>query len=332
MKKHLALILAMIMMFQMFPVSVFAEDGAAENTVYAAEETAAAPDAASLAEAGLAGIGAASSGDADRQWSAAESDDIERAEYHTVLFKDHGISRSRRFVMDGATAGEAPEGSMHKSIPVYGWTVPEEDGKKDWYDETAEITEDLTVTAVPANNAEKTDSVSAGDLAITAVAPAGAVPADADFVAEAVNKDEVAAAVASLVGEDAGEVRAVDMGYYSETVDEKVEPLEAVTVTMDVAGMNTESITVIHIPDDGDPTSVDFTVNPDGTITFLADSFSIYAIVDDGEVHEDARLTVTFIQSDGSTEMKITKNQLSQIELYIFRNLFSFFSIESSFA
>ena len=138
MKQNLSLLLALIMIFQKLPVSSFADDGAADFTAWT-EEAAAVVE--TVTEEGTE--------DAAGEWSAAESDDIEMLEYHTVVFKDQGISRSRRFVEDGATAGEVP-GSMNKKMPVYGWTVPDGEGKV-WFDEATEITEDLTITSVPAN-------------------------------------------------------------------------------------------------------------------------------------------------------------------------------------
>ena len=288
MKKHLALCLALIMIFQMFPVSVFADDGAEayqEAPVTAEEVQApeAAPEAAAPAEA-----------PADRGWASLDSEVIARAEYHTVTFKDRGITRSKRAVAEGMGAGSAP--GEKSGRPIYGWTQRDND-RRTWFDEAAPVTENFTVTSVPANAEEKTESVSAGDVSVTATAPAGALPQDAALQASAVSEAEVVSAVADVVGEDHGEIHAVDLSYYSATVDEAVEPLEAVSVTMAVAGMNPETLTVIHILDDGSVVSVPFTPNSDGTITFEADSFSVYVVVET----VIPRLTVTF--KNGETEI-----------------------------
>ena len=156
MKKHLALFIALIMIFQMFPVSVFAEDGAGyEEYTAAAVEAPAAEEAAE--EAAPAEV------PAERGWSSVDSEAIEAAEYHTVTFKDRGITRSKRAVEDGAAPGSVP--GDQDGRPNYGWTVSENGGMA-WFDESAAITENTTVTSVPANTEPVTGFVPAASLNI----------------------------------------------------------------------------------------------------------------------------------------------------------------------
>ena len=173
MKKSLSLLLALIMIFQMLPFSAFAEDGAAEEVITAAEETAAVPDTTTLAEAGLAGFGGAAPKEpgVDRQWQSAESDDIEMARYFTVIFKDREHIRSRRVIKDGTQIDGIPV-EADDSSPIYGWTY-RDNGHRAWFDEPMEVNRNVVITSLPANEEVLPDSASVVGLNVETEAPVG---------------------------------------------------------------------------------------------------------------------------------------------------------------
>ncbi|MCR4905452.1 MAG: InlB B-repeat-containing protein, partial [Clostridiales bacterium] len=94
---------------------------------------------------------------------------------------------------------------------------------------------------------------------------------------------------------------------------EKGQPVE-VTLTDESFGDGRE-LTIYHESEDG----LEFVANVvsvNNTVTFKAEHFSVYVVVETGE---DARLFVNFVQYGGTTKtMMINKRQIPQIEQYIF--------------
>ena len=186
MKKHLALVLALIMIFQMCPVSVFAEDDApaatAESLVWSEEEITAAP---AVTEEDASD----ESGESD-DWQSMDSEAIEMAEYHTVTFKEEGITRSKRAVEDGVAPGTAPESQEDR--PIYGWTANDEEGKASYFDyENEAVVSDITLNAVHANTEPLTMTVTVEEesketITLTALAPVGTLPKEVNLEAEEV--------------------------------------------------------------------------------------------------------------------------------------------------
>lgn len=130
------------------------------------------------------------------------------------------------------------------------------------------------------------------------VAPEGAFPAGTTMEAEEV---EDTAAVQSIIDDmddvDGSVLNAVDISFYN---GGEIQPKEAVKVTMNVGNdVDFDNLVLVHINADADQLqkdnlkteTIDFTYDKEaGTITFNADSFSTYTLID----------TVVILDSEGS--------------------------------
>ena len=131
------------------------------------------------------------------------------------------------------------------------------------------------------------------------VAPEGALPTGATMEAnEVVDTEAVQSVIDDMDGVDGSVLNAVDISFYDGNAE--IQPKETVKVTMNVGkDVNFEELTLVHIKANADELDkdnlateiVDFTYDKEaGTITFDADSFSTYTVID----------TVVILDSEGS--------------------------------
>ena len=190
--------------------------------------------------------------------------------------------------------------------------------------DAADATADEATTADAASELSATDQTLTATLEdgtiVTVQAPAGVLPDGVTVDAKAVEQQEVIDAVTSEVEKDgtvAGVVKAIDVTLRDVDGNE-VQPNGKLTVTFSQTGMESDDISVYHVktPDD---TPVDEVVASDLTVeqvetakaeadeqVFETTHFSIYAIVDTGEI---ARLKLVFHKADGTdpTEIYVKK-------------------------
>lgn len=135
-------------------------------------------------------------------------------------------------------------------------------------------------------------------------APAGAFGAGTYMEISAVELNEeqlaqVQEQAAQVLGEQTGtRIQAVDISFYDET-GEKVQPEKPVKVELKTPEAVEGRFCVVHL---GDTVSrVESERVKEGRILFEAESFSIYAVVEEGAEEDVSRATVNFYGKDGTT-------------------------------
>ena len=81
---------------------------------------------------------------------------------------------------------------------------------------------------------------------------------------------------------------------------EKVQPKAPVAVKIELADAATETMSVVHF---GDVTEVLDATGEGNVVSFEATGFSVYVVVDDGEVHPESRMTINFYGKDQTTPL-----------------------------
>ena len=109
----------------------------------------------------------------------------------------------------------------------------------------------------------------------------------------------------ALVGASADEIiAAYNISFYNEEGVEQ-QPAKAVTVTINVPLDMTKGYELIHIADDGTRSSVEGAVFTENGVTFTADSFSVYAVIANGDTATGgSRATYKFTNENGAGSFK----------------------------
>lgn len=136
--------------------------------------------------------------------------------------------------------------------------------------------------------------VAESDTVVTVEAGEGVLPRDSSVEAKAVSEKFIIDAVTDKVESDgavAAEVKAFDVTL-RDASGREIQPQGNVKVSFSKTGISSESVSVYHVSDDaGKVEAVPFATSEADTQKFEAGHFSIYAIVDLGEV---SRLDVRF--------------------------------------
>lgn len=214
---------------------------------------------------------------------------------HTVLFLADDAVIESRTVPDGEAIGTFPAAPEKEGCLFAGWVCESVDN----VNEETPVTEDLCLIATyelneqdePVYPAATADDEAGGVRAHVDV-PEGALPVDAQFRMFAVDGDSIRDAVQAAVGTEVSRIVAVDMAFEDQQGQE-IQPRLPVTVHLTVQGFqNGETVSVVHIADNGQA-SVIYTGTVEterlrsgeetATLTFQADSFSVYAVVGEGQ-------------------------------------------------
>lgn len=120
--------------------------------------------------------------------------------------------------------------------------------------------------------------------------------------------DSVAEAVAAALPDTAieGVVGAFDISFASAAGAEQ-QPAKAVEVTIALPLDMTKNYQLVHIGDDGSASVVENAVFTESGVTFQAESFSIYAVVNHGNVEDLSRVTVNFHNGNEIVSTQIVK-------------------------
>ena len=124
---------------------------------------------------------------------------------------------------------------------------------------------------------------------VTVEAPMGALPTLAELRAEPVEAEDIRDAVDAAVDGNPQILLAVDISFW--LYGQEIEPEEPVRVKITAPELEDKTgLTLVHIPDEAAPETVDFIGEEDmsfalgaNEVAFVADSFSVYAITWDGE-------------------------------------------------
>lgn len=124
---------------------------------------------------------------------------------------------------------------------------------------------------------------------VTVEAPMGALPSLAELRAEPVEAEDIRDAVDSVVEGEPQILLALDISFW--LYGQEIEPEEPVRVKITAPELEDKTgLTLVHIPDEAAPETVDFIGEEDmsfalgaNEVAFVADSFSVYAITWDGE-------------------------------------------------
>ena len=141
----------------------------------------------------------------------------------------------------------------------------------------------------------------ANNLEVEVTADEGTFPAGTTMTVTAVNNDVVRDSVTDVVGESAGSIVAADITFYDANGIE-IEPLREVHVALNHMLLGSDC-SIVHIDNDGRAEKLnDVSYDKDNQTAELdSDRFSVYAVVEDGQTGENARLKVVFY--NGETEI-----------------------------
>ena len=240
---------------------------------------------------------------------------------HTVLFLADDAVIESRTVPDGEAIGTFPAAPEKEGCLFAGWVCESVDN----VNEETPVTEDLCLIATyelneqdePVYPAATADDEAGGVRAHVDV-PEGALPVDAQFRMFAVDGDSIRDAVQAAVGTEVSRIVAVDMAFEDQQGQE-IQPRLPVTVHLTVQGFqNGETVSVVHIADNGQADVV-YSGAPEteqlrdgeeiATLTFRAESFSVYAITWD-TWYNTYRLETQLVDTEGN---QIGENQTENI-------------------
>ena len=303
MKKLTAILLALLMIFQVLPLTVLAEmaDGdfqTVESNDIEGVETEEAFEVSFDED------------DAEEQTQQPTGRGgkllVQKNKYGkgTQKKNENGEKRTRR---PGEKIGKLPKAKNKKH--TYGWVDKK---TKQYVTEDTIVTESMTLTPVGTN----VESITLSSAGVTVEVPENSVPENTEFSAAPVSADEadeVESVVESVIGE-AGEIRAMNLTFTDTNIDQEVEPSNPVEVTMSVAGMDTTSLVLLHIIDENNHEILDFTLNGE-TITFTANSFSVYAVIEENNQGDKARVDVNFYNGNTLLATMYVKNSDTADEL-----------------
>lgn len=154
----------------------------------------------------------------------------------------------------------------------------------------------------------------ASGVTVAVSAPEGAFPADTKMTVKEAGEEAIQAA-ADAVGADASDVKAVDITF---TCDgEEIEPALPISVKLTAALVaQAEEAVVVHVDDEAQAEIVSDTTVENRSVSFEADAFSVYAIVD-GNNTEKPRYTFKFYALDGEKEENIHETQIIKADEYL---------------
>ena len=142
----------------------------------------------------------------------------------------------------------------------------------------------------------------ANGLQVEVTADEGTFPAGTTMTVTAVNNGAVRDSVTEVVGEDAGNIVAVDITFYDADGNE-IEPLQEVHVAFGNILLGS-ACSIVHIDSDGQAEKLaGVSYDRDGRKASLeSDQFSVYAVVEEGSTGDNARATVNFYGWDSDKE------------------------------
>lgn len=151
-----------------------------------------------------------------------------------------------------------------------------------------------------------------GDVTVSAEAAAGVFPAGTEMTAEIVEDQDILDLAASAVGENAVTKVAVDITFVYEGQEIQPEGDVRVTITSPQIA-EVENPVLVHVDDKQEELTAEVVsqvaeATAAEEVAADLDSFSVYAVIGDGETGEDARLTVNFVQTDGTTAILVKKS------------------------
>ena len=270
---------------------------------------------------------------AAEEWNSAASDPIGTEDYVTVRFTADGEEVAALLVRSGAAIGRLPDAPEREGYAFLGWFAGEEPVTEETVVTAAtEVTASYINEAYPALRADYDN----GRIAVRVSAPEGALPKGVSPVMETVSDELVRETVEGVMGHAVGQIAAVNISFLDEN-GSKIQPEKPVKVQIALTGMQADRVSVVHIPDELLPSPaksgkklmsakrgaapaaevVDFSVQGD-TLSFDADSFSVYAVVE-GPLPE-ARMALNFWSGETKVATMYVKNSdtLEDLEIILY--------------
>ena len=145
-------------------------------------------------------------------------------------------------------------------------------------------------------------------ITVTVAAPMGALPLLAEVRVEPVPVEDVRDVVDEVMGYESNVLVAMDISFWLDDIEiEPEEPVRVKIAAPELEGLT--DLTVVHIPDEEEPETIELITDEDelqfklGTneVCFESGDFSVYAVVDEGNVDPEARITVNFYNPVSAT-------------------------------
>ena len=135
---------------------------------------------------------------------------------------------------------------------------------------------------------------------VTVEAPMGALPTLAELRAEPVEIENIIDAVGEVVEGEPNVLVALDISFW--LGEDEIEPEEPVQVIISAPELEgRKNLTLVHLPEEDEPEAIELIDDEDlafelGTneICFQSKDFSVYAVVEDGDEGDKARIEVNF--------------------------------------
>lgn len=216
----------------------------------------------------------------------ATYDHAEPTAYTVTFMADDTVVETREIAY-GETIGSFPAAPEKEGYTFVGWVGVEISG----ITEETEVTSNMTLyasyeaTTYPATVA---DAVANG-LNVHVEVPEGALPSNALFRMYEVDGEGYRSQIENSIGGNVGEIRAVDMSFAVGSGEnaKEIQPLKPVTVRVTLSDMDDSNLGVFHINDNGELDTVSYSKeekrSSETEISFEAEGFSIYAIVENGQ-------------------------------------------------
>ena len=218
------------------------------------------------------------------------------------------MSMMMLFTMTSPAVAEGEIGGGEQTAPT-GETFDEPAAEQDQVVETTPAEEEAAVEEAPAAveyPAVDFGQITVGTLTVSVKAPEGAFPAGTQIAVNPVSDAAVEEKAKEAVAGDAKVVALVDISFsYNGEEIEPATPIEVTFASGEIAADTDYS--VVHIDDNMVAEKLDLNkVENDGnTVTITNDEFSIYAVLDEGETGDNARLFVTFKQANNGADIVI---------------------------
>ena len=162
-------------------------------------------------------------------------------------------------------------------------------------------------------SAKRTFKIENEEASISVAAPKGAFSGTVAMEVSEIASEEVKNAVETVLDEKSTVeiIGAYDISFHKADNGIELQPKKQVTVKIETSLDMSRNYSLVHVGDDGQANLVEKAIFTENGVSYSSSEFSIYAIVDNTETQEPARVTYQFFESDGTTPY-VFKNKVGE--------------------